>query len=61
MKLAFLEVQIVHVESDLLSTLPGLWEHCVQGNVVLLFFYFFYSIFLLNLTYFNKTCFQVHP
>ena len=38
MKLAFLRVQIVHVASDLLSTLPGLWEDGVQGNVVLLFF-----------------------
>ena len=51
----------VHVESDCLSTLPGLWEHCMQGNVMLLLFLgvFYYSIFLLN--YLNKTCMQVTP
>ena len=47
MKLAFLKVQIVHVESDLLSTLPGLWEHCVQGNVVLLFLICFVLLFFI--------------
>ena len=38
---AFLEMQIVHVESGILATVPGLREHCVQGNVMLM------SIFLL--------------
>ena len=47
MKFAFLKVQIVHVESDLLSTLPGLWEHCVQGNVVLLFLICFVLLFFI--------------
>ena len=37
--LSVLSMQIVHVVSDFLSTLPGLWEQCVQGNVVLLFYF----------------------
>ena len=48
------ERQNVHVESGFLLALQGLWEHCVQGNVVLM------SIILLN-QYFiqiflNRTC-----
>ena len=33
---ALLEMQIVRVESVFLSNLPGLREHCVQGNVMLM-------------------------
>ena len=36
------ERQNVRVESGFLLALQGLWEHCVQGNVVLM------SIILLN-------------
>ena len=35
--LTSLKMQIVHVGSDFLSTLPGLWERCVQGHVVFVF------------------------
>ena len=37
-KYNFLKMQIVHVESNGLSTYTGLWEQCMQGNIVLLFY-----------------------
>ena len=41
-------MQSVHVASGCLSAIPGLREHCVQGNVMLM------SIILLN-----QSCIQI--
>ena len=38
--LAFLKMQILHVESNFKSALTGLWEHCVPG--MLCWFFIFY-------------------
>ena len=56
-ELTSFKMQIVHVGSDFPSTWPGLWEHCVQGNVVFAFIYFL-SHFSIG---FYNTCMQVHP
>ena len=37
-------MQNVHVESGFLSALQGLWERCVQGNVVLMSIIYYISI-----------------
>ena len=47
-----------HIESDFLSTLPGLWEHCVKGNVALMCL-FGVPFFIPNFPFIKFQ--QVHP